>query len=167
MKTSIEKDLFVLSVRHALIAIYFLVIPFAVPIFYHPSPLSIALIALFITHNLAESIIWFYKSRKIRKHQSGDLSKRGQLLSQFVQRVEQLILLGFVILLINEWIQGRADLSTLSFTLFLLVIVFLQHVQFYYVQLFFKSNSWFTYVPSLQKARPSYMARERKALKRS
>ena len=30
----------------------------------------------------------------------------------------------------------------------------------------FKSNSWFTYVPSLQKARPSYMARERKALKR-
>ncbi|WP_342492316.1 hypothetical protein [Bacillus sp. FSL M7-0003] len=167
MKTSIEKDLFVLSVRHALIAIYFLVIPFAVPIFYHPSPLSIALIALFITHNLAESIIWFYKSRKIRKHQSGDLSKRGQLLSQFVQRVEQLILLGFVILLINEWIQGRADLSTLSFTLFLLVIFFLQHVQFYYVQLFFKSNSWFTYVPSLQKARPSYMARERKALKRS
>ncbi|MCK8453375.1 hypothetical protein AAZR19_17710 [Bacillus sp. Je.9.29.b] len=167
MKTSIEKDLFVLSVRHALIAIYFLVIPFAVPIFYHPSPLSIALIALFITHNLAESIIWFYKSRKIRKHQSGDLSKRGQLLSQFVQRVEQLIILGFVILLINEWIQGRADLSTLSFTLFLLVIVFLQHVQFYYVQLFFKSNSWFTYVPSLQKARPSYMARERKALKRS
>ncbi|WP_416806972.1 hypothetical protein [Bacillus safensis] len=166
MKTSIEKDLFVLSVRHALIAIYFLVIPFAVPIFYHPSPLSIALIALFITHNLAESIIWFYKSRKIRKHQSGDLSKRGQLLSQFVQRVEQLIILGFVILLINEWIQGRADLSTLSFTLFLLTVVFLQHVQFYYVQLFFKSNSWFTYVPSLQKARPSYMARERKALKR-
>ncbi|ARD55396.1 hypothetical protein BA81_16659 [Bacillus safensis FO-36b] len=167
MKTSIEKDLFLLSVRHALIAIYFLVIPFAVPIFYHPSPLSIALIALFITHNLAESIIWFYKSRKIRKHQSGDLLKRGQLLSQLVQRVEQLIILGFVILLINEWIQGRADLSTLSFTLFLLTVVFLQHVQFYYVQLFFKTSSWFTYVPSLQKARPSYMARERNALKRS
>ncbi|MBK4210826.1 MULTISPECIES: hypothetical protein [Bacillus] len=167
MKTSIEKDLFLLSVRHALIAIYFLVIPFAVPIFYHPSPLSIALIALFITHNLAESIIWFYKSRKIRKHQSADLLKRGQLLSQLVQRVEQLIILGFVILLINEWIQGRADLSTLSFTLFLLTVVFLQHVQFYYVQLFFKTSSWFTYVPSLQKARPSYMARERNALKRS
>ncbi|CAM5424622.1 hypothetical protein ACTHOS_17315 [Bacillus safensis] len=167
MKTSIEKDLFLLSVRHALIAIYFLVIPFAVPIFYHPSPLSIALIALFITHNLAESIIWFYKSRKIRKHQSGDLLKRGQLLSQLVQRVEQLIILGFVILLITEWIQGRADLSTLSFTLFLLTVVFLQHVQFYYVQLFFKTSSWFTYVPSLQKARPSYMARERNALKRS
>ncbi|MFP7295289.1 hypothetical protein [Bacillus safensis] len=167
MKTSIEKDLFLLSVRHALIAIYFLVIPFVVPIFYHSSPLSIALIALFITHNLAESIIWFYKSRKIRKHQSGDLSKRGHVFSQLVQRVEQLLILSFVILLINEWIHGRADLSTLSFTLFLLIIVFLQHIQFYYVQLFFKSNSWFTYVPSLQKARPSYIARERKALKRS
>ncbi|MCY7493902.1 hypothetical protein [Bacillus safensis] len=155
MKTSIEKDLFLLSVRHACIAIYFLVIPFVVPIFYHPSPLSIALIALFITHNLAESIIWLYKSRKIRKHQSGDLSKRGHVFSQLVQRVEQLLILSF------------ADLSTLSFTLFLLIIIFLQHIQFYYVQLFFKSNSWFTYVPSLQKARPSYMARERKALKRS
>lgn len=167
MKTSIEKDLFLLSVRHTCITIYFLVIPFVVPIFYHPSPLSIALIALFITHNLAESIIWLYKSRKIRKHLSGDLSKRGHVFSQLVQRVEQLLILSFVIVLINEWIQGRADLSTLSFTLFLLIIVFLQHVQFYYVQLFFKSNSWFTYVPSLQKARPSYMARERKALKRS
>ncbi|APT46480.1 hypothetical protein [Bacillus safensis] len=167
MKTSIEKDLFVLSVRHALIACYFLVFPFVAQVLYTPSPLLMALIALFMIHNITESIIWFYKSRKIRKHQSGDLSKRGQLLSQFVQRVEQLIILGFVILLINEWIQGSADLSTLSFTLFLLIIVFLQHVQFYYVQLFFKSNSWFTYVPSLQKARPSYMARERKALKRS
>lgn len=167
MKTSIEKDLFVLSVRHALIACYFLVFPFVTQVLYTPSPLLMALIALFMIHNITESIIWFYKSRKIRKHQSGDLSKRGQLLSQFVQRVEQLIILGFVILLINEWIQGRADLSTLSFTLFLLTVVFLQHVQFYYVQLFFKTNSWFTYVPSLQKARPSYMARERKALKRS
>ncbi|WP_456265553.1 MULTISPECIES: hypothetical protein [unclassified Bacillus (in: firmicutes)] len=167
MKTSIEKDLFLLSVRHALIAIYFLVIPSVVPIFYHPSPLSIALIALFITHNLAESIIWFYKSRKIKKHQSADLSKGGHVFSQLVQRVEQLLILSFVILLINEWIQGRVDLSTLLFTFFLLIVVFLQHIQFYYVQLFFKSNSWFTYVPSLQKARPSYMARERKALKRS
>ncbi|WP_242013671.1 hypothetical protein [Bacillus safensis] len=69
MKTSIEKDLFLLSVRHTCITIYFLVIPFLIPFFYHPSPLFIALIVLFITHNLAESIIWFYKSRKIRKHQ--------------------------------------------------------------------------------------------------
>ncbi|MBY0189965.1 hypothetical protein H7S25_08395 [Bacillus aerophilus] len=167
MKTSIEKDLFLLSVRHTLIACYFLVFPFVAQVLYTPSPLLIALIALFMIHNITESIIWFYKSRKIRKHQSGDLSKRGQLLSQLVQRVEQLIILGFVILLITEWIQGRADLSTLSFTLFLLTVVFLQHVQFYYVQLFFKTSSWFTYAPSLQKARPSYMARERKALKRS
>ncbi|OYN67448.1 MULTISPECIES: hypothetical protein [Bacillus] len=167
MKTSIEKDLFLLSVRHALIACYFLVFPFVAQVLYTPSPLLIALIALFMIHNLTESIIWFYKSRKIRKHQSGDLSKRWHVFSQLVQRLEQLIILGFIILLINEWIQGRADLSTLSFTFFLLIVVFLQHIQFYYVQLFFKSNSWFTYVPSLQKARPSYMARERKALKRS
>lgn len=167
MKTSIEKDLFLLSVRHALIACYFLVFPFVAQVLYAPSPLLIALIALFMIHNITESIIWLYKSRKIRKHLSGDLSKRGHVFSQLVQRVEQLLILSFVIVLINEWIQGRADLSTLSFTLFLLIIVFLQHVQFYYVQLFFKSNSWFTYVPSLQKARPSYMARERKALKRS
>ncbi|TFV07457.1 hypothetical protein E4T85_17810 [Bacillus stratosphericus] len=167
MKTSIEKDLFLLSVRHVLIACYFLVFPFVAQVLYAPSPLLIALIALFMIHNITESIIWLYKSRKIRKHQSGDLSKRGHVFSQLVQRVEQLLILSFVIVLINEWIQGSADLSTLSFTLFLLIIVFLQHVQFYYVQLFFKSNSWFTYVPSLQKARPSYMARERKALKRS
>ncbi|KAB3543443.1 hypothetical protein F9231_15605 [Bacillus safensis] len=166
MKTSIEKDLFLLSVRHALIACYFLVFPFVAQVLYTPSPLLMALISLFMIHNLTESIIWLYKSRKIRKHQSGDLSKRGHVFSQLVQRVEQLLILSFVILLINEWIQGRADLSTLSFTLFLLIIVFLQHVQFYYVQLFFKSHSWFIYVPSLQKARPSDMARERKALKR-
>ncbi|MFJ5671982.1 hypothetical protein ACIQAS_10120 [Bacillus safensis] len=150
-----------------MIACYFLVFPFVAKVLYTLPPFLIALIALFMIHNLTESIIWFYKSRRIRKHQSGDLSKRGQVFSQLVQRVEQLLILGFVILLINEWIQGRADLSTLSITLFLLIVIFLQHVQFYYVQLFFKSNSWFTYVPSLQKARPSYMARERKTLKRS
>lgn len=167
MKTSIEKDLFLLSVRHTCITIYFLVIPFVVPIFYHPSPLFIALIVLFITHNLAESIIWFYKSRKIRKHQSGDLSKRGHGLTKIVQRLEQLMMISFVVFFINEWIQGIADMSNLFFITFFIIIVFLQHIQFYYVQLFFKSNSWFTYVPSLQKTRPSYMARERKALKRS
>ncbi|MGE6526790.1 hypothetical protein [Bacillus safensis] len=167
MKTSIEKVLFLLSIRHALIACYFLVFPFVAQVLYTPSPLLLVLIALFMIHNLTESIIWFYKSRRIRKHQSGDLTKRGHVFSQLVQRVEQLLIVGFVILLINEWIQGRVDLTTLSFTLFLLIIVFLQHIQFYYVQLFFKSNSWFTYVFSLQKARPSYMARERKALKRS
>ncbi|MCP9286122.1 MULTISPECIES: hypothetical protein [Bacillus] len=167
MKISIEKDLFLLSVRHACITIYFLVIPFLIPFFYHPSPLFIALIVLFITHNLAESIIWFYKSSKIRKYQSGDLSKRGHGLTKIVQRLEQLMMISFVVFFINEWIQGIADMANLFFITFFFIIVFLQHIQFYYVQLFFKSNSWFTYVPSLQKSRPSYMARERKALKRS
>lgn len=76
-------------------------------------------------------------------------------------------MISFVVFFINEWIQGIADMSNLFFITFFFIIVFLQHIQFYYVQLFFKSHSWFTYVPSLQKARPSYMARERKALKRS
>ena len=124
MKTSIEKVLFLLSVRHALIACYFLVFPFVAQVLYTPSPLLLALIALFMIHNLTESIIWFYKSRRIRKHKSGDLSKRGHVFSQLVQRVEQLLIVGFVILLINEWTQGRVDLTTLSFTLFLLFIVF-------------------------------------------
>ncbi|KEP25826.1 hypothetical protein [Bacillus zhangzhouensis] len=167
MKTYIEKELFLLFVRHAFTALYFLVFPFVIQVLYTPSPLLIAIIALFMTHNLAESIIWFYKSRKIRKRQSGDISKRGYVFVQLVQRLEQLIMIVFVAFFISEWIQGGADNFTLSFTIFLLIIVFLQHVQFYYVQLFFKSKSWFTYVPSLKKARPSYIARERKALKRS
>lgn len=118
MKPYIEKELFLLSVRHACIAIYFLVIPFLIPFFYHPSLLFITLIALFITHNLAESIIWFYKSRKIRKHQSGDLSKRGHVLTQIVQRLEQLMMISFVVFFINEWIQGIADMSNLFFITF-------------------------------------------------
>ncbi|MGG1962419.1 hypothetical protein ABFY43_15130 [Bacillus pumilus] len=167
MKPYIEKELFLLSVRHACIAIYFIVIPFLIPFFYRPSLLFITLIALFITHNLAESIIWFYKSRKVRKHQSGDLSKRGHVLTEIAQRLEQLMMISFVVFFINEWIQGIADMSNLFFITFFFIIVFLQHIQFYYVQLFFKSNSWFSYVPSWQKARPSYIARERKALKSS
>lgn len=118
MKPYIEKELFLLSVRHACIAIYFLVIPFLIPFFYRPSLLFITLIALFITHNLAESIIWFYKSRKIRKHQSGDLSKREHVLTQIVQRLEQLMMISFVVFFINEWIQGIADMSNLFFIIF-------------------------------------------------
>ncbi|MFS3916176.1 hypothetical protein ACL9ST_18250 [Bacillus australimaris] len=167
MKTSIEKELFLLSVRHALVFCYFFVFPFVAQVLYTPSPLFIALITLFMIHYLTESIIWFYKSRKLRKHQSGDLSKGGHVFVQIVQRLEQLVMIGFVVFFVNEWVQGGDDLSTLSLAIFLMMIFFLQHIQFYYVQLFFKSKSWFTYVPSLQKARPSYMVRERKALKRS
>ncbi|MFJ6206805.1 hypothetical protein [Bacillus pumilus] len=167
MKPYIEKELFLLSVRHACIACYFLVFPFAAQVLYTPSPLLIALIALFMTHNLVECIIWFYKSRKIRKCQSGDLPKRGHVFVQLMQRLEQLMMIGFVVFFINEWLQGAADLQTLSLAIFLLMIFFLQHIQFYYFQLFFKSKSWFFYVPSLQKGRPSYIARERKVLKRS
>ncbi|CAL8902156.1 hypothetical protein [Bacillus pumilus] len=144
MKPYIEKELFLLSVRHACIAIYFLVIPFLIPFFYRPSLLFITLIALFITHNLAESIIWFYKSRKIRKRQSGDLSKRGHILTQLMQRLEQLIMIGFVVFFITEWTHGAADHLTLLLAIFLLMLFSLQHIQFYYVQLFFKSKSWFS-----------------------
>ncbi len=167
MQPYTEKQLFLLSFRYAFIALYSLVIPFMVKALFVPSPLFIVLIALFITHNLVVSIVWFYKSRHIRKRQSGDLSKRGHVFVQIVQRLEQLMIIGFVILWISEWIQGGADNFTLSFTIFLLIIFSLHHIQFYYVQLFFKSNSWFTYVPSLKKARSSYIVRERKALKRS
>ncbi|MCM2990446.1 hypothetical protein M3580_14595 [Bacillus safensis] len=167
MKTSIEKELFLLSVRHALIFCYFLLFPFVAQVLYTPSPLFIALITLFMIHYLTESIIWFYKSKKMRKRQSGDLSKGGHVFVQLVQRLEQLVMIGFVVFFVNEWVQGADDLLTLSLAIFLMMIFFLQHIQFYYVQLFFKSNSWFTYVLSLQKARPSNMARERKALKRS
>ncbi len=167
MKSYIEKELFLLSFRHACVTIYFLVIPFLIPFFYRPSFLFITLIALFITHNLTESIIWFYKSRKIRKHQSGDLSKRGHVLTRIVQRLEQLMMISFVVFFINEWIQGIADLSNLFFITFFFIIVFLQHIQLYYVQVFFKSKSRFSYVPSWKRARPSYIARERKALNRS
>ncbi|MBD3860820.1 hypothetical protein IEE86_13890 [Bacillus sp. 28A-2] len=167
MKTYIEKELFLLSIRHACIACYFLLFPFVAQVLYTPSPLLIALIALFMTHNLVECIIWFYKSRNIKKRQSGKLSKRGHLFVQLVQRLEQLIMIGFVVFFINEWVQGAADMLTSSLAIFLLMVFLLQHIQFYYVQLFFKSKSWFTYVPSLQKARLSYIARERKALKRS
>ncbi|MBG9911572.1 hypothetical protein ABD83_08915 [Bacillus xiamenensis] len=167
MQSCTEKQLFLLSFRYAFIALYSLLIPFIAKVLFVPSPLFIVLIALFITHNLVVSIVWFYKSREIRKRQSGDLSKRGHILVQLVQRLEQLMMLGFVMLWVSEWIQGGADNFILSFTMFLLIIVILQHIQFYYVQLFFKSTSWFTYVLSLQKARPSYMARERKAFKRS
>ncbi|WP_223250506.1 hypothetical protein [Bacillus sp. GBSW2] len=137
MKSYIEKELFLLSVRHACIACYFLVFPFAAQVLYTPSPLLIALIALFMTHNLVECIIWFYKSRKIRKHQSGDLSKRGHVFTQLMKRLEQLIMIGFVVFFITEWMQGAADLQTLSLAVFLLMIFFLQHIQFYYVQLFY------------------------------
>ncbi|AMM99398.1 hypothetical protein P5485_004300 [Bacillus pumilus] len=167
MKPYIEKELFLLSVRHACIACYFLVFPFVAQVLYTPSPLLIALIALFMTHNLVECTIWFYKSKKIRKRQSGDLSKRGHVLTQLMQRLEQLIMIGFVVFFITEWIHGAADHLTLLLAIFLFMLFSLQHIQFYYVQLFFKSTSWFSYVPSLQKARPSYIARERKALKSS
>ncbi|MDG3044268.1 hypothetical protein OE903_11420 [Bacillus sp. B6(2022)] len=92
------------------------------------------MIALFIIHHLVTSIVWFYKSRNIRKRQSGDLTKRGHLVVQIVQRLEQLMMLGFVMLLISGWMQG--DIVTLSFTIFLFIVVFLQHIQFYYVQYF-------------------------------
>ncbi|MEK4182518.1 hypothetical protein [Bacillus sp. FSL K6-1145] len=167
MKPYIEKELFLLSVRHACMACYFLVFPFVAQVLYTPSPLLIALIALFMTHNLVECTIWFYKLRKIRKHQSGDLSKRGHVLTQIMQRLEQMMMIGFVIFFITKWMQGAADSLTLSLAIFLLMIFFLQHIQLYYVQLFFKSKSWFSYVPSWQRARPSYIARERKALKGS
>ncbi len=123
------------------------------------------MIALFIIHHLVTSIVWFYKSRNIRKRQSGDLTKRGHLVVQIMQRLEQLMMLGFVMVLISGWMQG--DIVTLLFTIFLFIVVFLQHIQFYYVQYFFKSSGWFTYVLSLQKARPSYIVRERRALKKS
>ncbi|MCY9673755.1 hypothetical protein M5W63_14575 [Bacillus pumilus] len=167
MKPYIEKELFLLSVRHACIACYFLVFPFVAQVLYTPSPLLIALIALFMTHNLVECTIWSYKSRKIRKRQSGDLSKRGHVLTQLMQRLEQLIMIGFVVFFITEWIHGAADHLTILLAIFLFMLFSLQHIQFYYVQLFFKSTSWFSYVPSLQNARPSYIARERKALKSS
>ena len=165
MQRYTEKQLFLLSARHAFTAFYFLVIPFIIKDLFESTPLFMVMIALFITHHLVTSIVWFYKSRNIRKRQSGDLTKRGHLVIQIVQRLEQLMMLGFVMLVISGWLQG--DMVTLLFTIFLFIVVFLQHIQFYYVQYFFKSSSWFTYVPSLQKARPSYIARERKALKRS
>ncbi|PCK22503.1 hypothetical protein CEY02_03995 [Bacillus pumilus] len=167
MQTYIEKELFLLSVRHAFMAFYFLVFPFIVQALFVPSPLLIAGFALFIVHHLLESIIWFYKSRNIRKRQSGDLSKRGHVVVQLVQRIEQLIMLGFVLFLISELVKGGTDIFTISLSIFLLMVVFLHHVQFYYFQIFFKSMSGFSYFPSLKKARPSYIARERKALKRS
>lgn len=144
MKPYIEKELFLLSVRHACIACYFLVFPFVAQVLYTPSPLLIALIALFMTHNLVECTIWFYKSRKIRKRQSGDLSKRGHILTQLMQRLEQLIMIGFVVFFITEWTHGAADHLTLLLAIFLLMLFSLQHIQFYYVQLFFKSKSWFS-----------------------
>ncbi|MBR3380139.1 MAG: hypothetical protein IKG72_08460, partial [Bacillus sp. (in: Bacteria)] len=94
-----------------------------------------------------------------------DLTKRGHLVILIMQRLEQLMMLGFVMLLISGLMQG--DIVTLLFTIFLFIVVFLQHIQFYYVQYFFKSSGWFTYVLSLQKARPSYIVRERRALKKS
>ncbi|APP14275.1 MULTISPECIES: hypothetical protein [Bacillus] len=165
MQRYIEKQLFLLSARHAFTAFYFLVIPFIIKDLFKSTPLLMVMIALFIIHHLVTSIVWFYKSRNIRKRQSGDLTKRGHLVVQIVQRLEQLMMLGFVMLLISGWMQG--DIVTLSFTIFLFIVVFLQHIQFYYVQYFFKSSGWFTYVLSLQKARPSYIVRERRALKNS
>ncbi|MEI4790993.1 hypothetical protein WAX46_12130 [Bacillus sp. FJAT-53060] len=161
MQKYIEKELFLLFIRHVFMAFYFLVFPFIAQVFFVPSPLLIAIIALFIVHHLLESIIWFYKSRNIGKRQSGDISKRGHVFVQLVQRIEQLIMLGFVLFLISELVNGGADIFTLSLSIFLLLVVFLHHVQFYYFQIFFKSKNGFSYVPSMQKARPSYIVRER------
>ncbi|ATH71416.1 MULTISPECIES: hypothetical protein [Bacillus] len=165
MQRYIEKQLFLLSGRHAFTAFYFLVIPFIIKDLFKSTPLLMVMIALFIIHHLVTSIVWFYKSRNIRKRQSGDLTKQGHLVVQIMQRLEQLMMLGFVMVLISGWMQG--DIVTLLFTIFLFIVVFLQHIQFYYVQYFFKSSGWFTYVLSLQKARPSYIVRERRALKKS
>ncbi|MBS4746323.1 hypothetical protein [Bacillus altitudinis] len=165
MQRYIEKQLFLLSARHVFTAFYFLVIPFIIKDLFESTPLLMVMIALFIIHHLVTSIVWFYKSRNIRKGQSGDLTKRGHLVVQIVQRLEQLMMLGFVMLLISGSMQG--DIVTLLFTIFLFIVVFFQHIQFYYVQYFFKSSGWFTYVLSLQKARPSYIVRERRALKNS
>lgn len=162
MQKHIEKELFLLSMRHVLIVFYFFLYPFITKLLVVPSPLFLAIIILFITHNQLESTIWFYKSRKIRKRQSGDISKVGHFFIQFFQRIEQLVMLGFVIFFINELVKGEVDVYALSLSIFLFVVIFLQHVQFYYVQIFIKPKSWFTYIPSLQKSRPSYIVRERK-----
>ncbi|MFS0655811.1 hypothetical protein [Bacillus sp. 179-C3.3 HS] len=166
MQNHVEKELFLLSWKHAFTALYFMVIPLIIQTVVVSSSFSI-MITLYILHNLLESVIWFYKSRKVRNRQIGDLSQLGQTFVQIAQRIEQLMMISGVIFFITEIVRGGVDLYFLIFPVVLFVVVLLQHLQFYYVQFFFKSKSWFAYTLSLRKLRPSRMVRERRAMKRS
>ncbi|MFJ5965995.1 hypothetical protein [Bacillus sp. NPDC093026] len=167
MQKHLEKELFLLSMRHAFIVFYFWLLSFITQPLVIQSPLFVAIIVLFMSHHLLESIVWFYKSRKIRKRQSGDVSKLGHVFIRIVQRGEQLFIICYVMFFIIDLVKGEADVFSLMLSAFLFVVILLQHIQFYYVQIFFKSTSWLKYIPFQQKPRPACIVRERKAMGRS
>ncbi|MDM5297250.1 hypothetical protein QUF51_03615 [Bacillus pumilus] len=167
MQNHVEKELFRLSLKYAFIGLYSFMFPFIIQLQIEPSLLFIAITALIIFHHLLESVFWLYKSRNIRKRQTGDLSKTGHVFVRIVQRLEQLFMICFVIYFMTEVVKGGADVFLLTLSAILFIVVFLHHLQFFYIQIFFQSKSGFGYTLSLKRSRPSWIVRERKAMGRS
>ncbi|MGE6631768.1 hypothetical protein [Bacillus sp. NPDC077027] len=163
MKKELEKELFLIMTRHATLIMIMGAFTFIVQPSLYQEPILLPVIILLLFQNLQDMVFWFYKWVNIKKGRSADLSNRWHVPFHVTQRLQQGFMGLYGVFFVYEIASGHTSFWLACFSVFIFFVVFLEHIQFYYVQFFFRTTSGQFNIPFLRSPRPSYLARERKA----